>query len=63
MDDSPYNLFILEEILKSLHLDIEITRAMNGHEAIELIKEQVGQHNSQYDFVLMDLHMPVIDGF
>jgi response regulator RpfG family c-di-GMP phosphodiesterase len=35
-DDSPYNLFAMEELLKTLYPNIEILTAYNGKIAIEL---------------------------
>ena len=41
VDDSSYNLFVIEELLNSLERNIEITQAMNGEEAIEKITSLV----------------------
>ena len=39
VDDSPYNLFVLKELIESLHTKLETERAMNGEEAICKVKE------------------------
>jgi CheY-like chemotaxis protein len=37
VDDSPYNLFVLEEMLYEFKNIAEIKRSMNGEEAIDQI--------------------------
>ena len=39
--------------------NIEITEALNGQEALD----QVHSHQQPFDLILMDLHMPLMDGF
>lgn len=60
MDDSTYNLFVLTELLKSIDLDgcIDVETALNGIIALDMIKA-----NAHYDIILMDLHMPIKDGY
>lgn len=56
VEDNESNMIILEEIL---HLQkIKTLSATNGMEAIEVCKS-----NNDIDLVLMDLKMPVLDGF
>ena len=55
VDDSNDNRLILSELLKSV--GFEIKEAVNGQEALEVF-EQWNPHT-----VLMDLHMPVMDGY
>ena len=56
IEDNQFNRQVLEGMLK--HLDIEVDAAIDGHDGIECFK--VG---SPYDAILMDLHMPGLDGF
>ena len=58
-DDSPYNLFVNREMLSTLDRNIEITEALNGQQALD----QVYSHQQPFDLILMDLHMPLMDGF
>ncbi|MBU0474480.1 MAG: PAS domain S-box protein [Bacteroidetes bacterium] len=54
-DDNEINHEILYELLsEKKHI---ITSAKNGQEAVSLYKE------NNFDLILMDLHMPVMDGF
>ena len=51
-------IYIRELIAKyAKHEQYETTLASNGKEALELVKE------NQYDVVIMDIMMPVLDGF
>ena len=54
-DDSSDNRFLLTAFLKKF--PCELTVVENGQEALETFKE------GKYDIVLMDMQMPVMDGF
>jgi len=54
-DDEPFNIDYLEQELDDLNYSI-IT-ASNGREALDLVR------NEQPDLVLLDIMMPVMDGF
>ena len=58
VDDQPYNIFVLSSILKFINPQIVVDEAFNGHMAIEIINQ-----NSPYDFIFMDINMPVLDGY
>jgi hypothetical protein len=42
VDDSPYNLFVMEELLRSFYKKLYIETAINGKEAI---KAMTASHN------------------
>ncbi|MGB0403409.1 MAG: ATP-binding protein [Salibacteraceae bacterium] len=54
-EDNRINLIILEKLLQGLN--IENDSAVNGQEAFDLAT------NNEYDLILMDLQMPIMDGF
>ena len=54
-DDSSDNRFLLSAFLKGF--DCELTMVENGQEAFDVFKA------GQFDIVLMDMQMPVLDGF
>ena len=55
VDDEPFNVDVLLQELEEL--DYELITASNGKEALDQIKSQ------QLDLILLDLMMPVLDGF
>lgn len=40
-----------------------IIQAYNGKEALELIEKRVKSIGKNYDLILMDLSMPIMDGY
>jgi len=59
VDDNATNHMVVSSLLGTLvkHIDV----AENGIEAVQAL-ELAEQANDQYDVVLMDIHMPVMDG-
>lgn len=56
VDDEPYNVDLLHQELEDFN-NYQIITAFNGQEALDKIKHY------QPDLVLLDLMMPVLDGF
>jgi PAS domain S-box-containing protein len=54
VEDNELNRMVLQVILKKC--EVVLTIAHNGQEAIKLIQEQ------EFDLVLMDVQMPIVDG-
>lgn len=55
VDDNPQNLQVLGKLLQEQKFKIEF--AVNGESALEWIK------NKKFDLILLDLHMPGMNGF
>ncbi|MDD2278478.1 MAG: ATP-binding protein [Bacteroidales bacterium] len=55
-EDEDINFFFLQEVLS--HTKINIIRAYNGKEAVELVKK-----NNDIALILMDIQMPVMNGY
>jgi CheY-like chemotaxis protein/two-component sensor histidine kinase len=55
VDDSPMNRIIAQKILSKWKLSVDL--AEDGMQALEKIE------STHYDLVLLDIHMPVLDGF
>ncbi len=58
VEDEEANYLYLKILLEGLDLNIAILHAKNGKEAVEMCKA-----NPKIDFVLMDLKMPVMNGY
>jgi len=54
-EDNEINALVMKELLK--RWDISFIRAKNGQEAVEIAQK------TKADFILMDIHMPVMNGF
>lgn len=57
-EDEEVNFILLEFLVKGLGHSIDILNVRNGKEAIETFKA-----NRDIDLILMDLKMPMVDGF
>jgi CheY-like chemotaxis protein len=57
VDDNSVNRMIIKKMLKKYHVEADI--AVGGVEAIELISK----HKEVYDLILMDIEMPIKDGY
>ncbi|WP_462252852.1 response regulator [Ekhidna sp.] len=55
VEDNQMNIMVAEKFLKKWELRVEV--AFNGQEAVEKLQE------NKYDLVLMDLQMPIMDGY
>ncbi len=56
VDDNEYNIIVARDTLKS-KANVDIQEATNGLEAIDLVKD------NEFDVILMDVQMPVMNGF
>lgn len=57
VDDSPDNVDVMAYFLDSFKFEIDI--AVNGSEAIT----KVASNATEYDLILMDMQMPIMDGY
>ncbi|WP_255571194.1 ATP-binding protein [Halomarinibacterium sedimenti] len=55
-EDNEMNQFYIKQLLKKLNVEADI--AENGKEAVDILKSK----KDTYDLVLMDMHMPVMNG-
>jgi CheY-like chemotaxis protein len=60
VDDDNVHHVVTGMLLKRLPYDIETSRAMNGLEAINMLKADL---NEPPDLILLDLNMPVMNGW
>jgi signal transduction histidine kinase/CheY-like chemotaxis protein/HPt (histidine-containing phosphotransfer) domain-containing protein len=58
-EDNPMNQELVRDHLERFGIEADIRE--NGKEGVEAVKESLGE-NRPYDLILMDVHMPVMDG-
>jgi PAS domain S-box-containing protein len=61
VDDNSINQELLCAILRKMNISYDC--AMNGQEAVELFLKGFEREHHNYDMILMDCQMPVLDGF
>lgn len=64
VDDNMFNLIPLELILKEM-FNIQVDKALNGLEAANMFEKNLQKTccDVHYKLVLMDLNMPIMDGY
>jgi len=58
-EDNILNQQVIKEYL--MRVGIDATIANNGQEGVNLVAESI-ENNSEFDLILMDMHMPIMDG-
>jgi signal transduction histidine kinase len=61
VEDNEVNTLIASELLNTVGIDV--TTAQNGKEALERLNDATRSGGPFFDLVLMDLQMPVMDGY
>lgn len=56
-EDEEVNFFYLKTLLKKT--EARVIRAKNGKEAVDIIAD----HKGEIDLILMDINMPIMDGY
>lgn len=59
-EDNEMNQMVIGEHLRRLMLDYTIVE--NGQIGVDMVRERVNNGQEPYDLILMDIHMPVMDG-
>lgn len=57
VEDNPVNMTLNKIILKNMFPNATIMEACNGEEAVEVANKE------EFDLILMDIMMPVMDGY
>jgi CheY-like chemotaxis protein len=61
VEDNEINAMIVQELLSAVGMNV--TTAQNGQEALDILAEKAKSQLPPFDLVLMDLQMPVMDGY
>jgi CheY-like chemotaxis protein len=61
VEDNIMNQKLISQILKNFGFECQL--AENGEEAIALLDSAYKENPKAFNLILMDLHMPVLDGF
>ena len=56
VDDCSTNRLLVDKLLERIKLEIMVFQAVNGEEAVKMCE------NDDFDLILMDLQMPVLNG-
>lgn len=60
-NDEDIQLFALSEMFKLCNFQVQCAR--NGFEAFEQVKKNLGSDRAPFNMILLDLQMPIADGF
>ena len=63
IDDDKVFHFIIKKLFSKNNIDISPSFYLNGLEAIEEIKEKINSGNTLPDLILLDINMPIMDGW
>lgn len=63
VDDDPITNFINTRLIKKMNIAEEFKVALNGKEALQKIEEFCNNGNRCPEMILLDINMPVMDGF
>ena len=63
VDDTPFNLLVLEKFIQEIDPKASISKAFNGKEAVAVFNQFKEPLKSAFDLIFMDCNMPVMDGY
>lgn len=63
VDDDQINNFINQRLIEDLIITEELNLVNNGLEAVDYLKESCQNSNKCPELILLDINMPVMDGF
>jgi CheY-like chemotaxis protein len=61
-EDNPTHRVLMDFILKNELNVADVEYARDGQEAHKILKNKLDQESRQFDWVILDYSMPIIDG-
>lgn len=61
IEDSPADVRLIREALREMELPTHVTTINNGAEALRFVTQQTTSY-AVPDMIMLDLHLPVVDG-
>lgn len=61
IDDDPITIFSVNKLIEIAQIANDVISFRNGHEALEFFRNI--QNQTQPDVILLDLNMPIVDGW
>lgn len=62
VDDDAAAAYVTQRLLRQSQLEVDLLTAHHGREALNIVRE-VCQNEQCPELILLDIHMPVMDGF
>lgn len=62
VDDDDTTVFLTERLLRKSGAEVDLLVARHGREALDTVREECRGQGCP-DLILLDIHMPVMDGF
>jgi len=63
IDDDEVFVFLTKKLIEKTHQDVTLSVFINGQDAIEQLEKISGNPELLPDMILLDLNMPVMDGW
>lgn len=63
IDNNQLNCFIIERMLHNIDKSLPLKTFVHAHEAYEAIKNSAPKATDSQTVILLDIHMPLMDGF
>jgi CheY-like chemotaxis protein len=63
IDDDPIYRLLINKVISKSKIDYDIVSFTNGKEALESISSDLKENNTLPEIILLDLKMPIMDGW
>ncbi|WP_333599953.1 response regulator [Flavobacterium sp.] len=63
VDDDKVHHFIIKKLLEKNDIQVNMSFFENGHDALHHLKSKLKKKSNSTDLILLDINMPVLDGW